>query len=158
MYWWIILGAEITLLIFCFFGSKWWIKNKSTSDGKVPIGRNEYMTFGEDSDETIKKMITFAKEIFSKEELLESEDGESEDGFCVKVSIKNNKFNEVIVETNKTKVTYDGKKVDVTNTANSKREVTAFLTLMSWAGISLIPWMLTLIVITAQIFIQIAAN
>lgn len=157
MTWWIILGLEAILLVVCLFGAKWWIKNKGTSNGKVPIGRNEYMVFGQDSPETINNMITFAKEIFSNEEILKSDD-ESEYGFSTKISIKSNEIAEVEVKTNRTKVTYDGKNVEVINTANSKREVTAFLTLMSWAGISLIPWMLALIVIVAQIFIQIAAN
>lgn len=157
MTWWIIFGLEAILLVVCLFGAKWWIKNKGNSNGKVPIGRNEYMVFGQDSPETINNMVTFAKEIFSKEEILKSDD-ESEDGFSTKISIKNNKVTEVVVITNKTKVTYDGKNVEVINAANSKGEVIAFLTMMSWGGISLIPWMLSLIVIVVQIFAQIAAN
>ncbi len=155
MNWWIILGLEVILMVGCFFWSKWWIKNKSTSDGRVPVGRNEYMVFGQDSPETINNMVAFAKEIFSKEEILKSDD-ESDGGFTVQVSCKNNMVTKVVVKTNKTNVTYDGKNVEVTNTANSKGEVIIFLTLMSWTGISLIPWMLSLIVIVAQIFIQIA--
>lgn len=159
MNWWIIiLGLEVILIVVCFFGAKWWVKNKSTSNGKVPVGRKEYIVFGQDSTETINNMVAFAKEIFSEEEILKSDDeldDESDDGFTVQVSSINNKITEVVIRTNKTKVTYDGKNVEVTNTANSKGEVIAFLTLMAWLVISLIPWTLSVIVIGAQVFIQI---
>lgn len=141
---WIIFGLEAALLIFCFYGSKWWIKNKITAEGKVPIGENEYMILGEDSPETITNMIAFAKEIFSKKWILKSEDEFSaqkpEDGFSTKVSIENNEITKVVVRTNRTNVKYDGKNVEVTNTANSKEEVIVFLTLMSWFIISFVPW------------------
>lgn len=147
---WIIFSAEVALMVICFLASKWWVENKSTPDGEVPIGRDEYMTFGKDSTEIIERMTEFAKEIFSKEELLKSEYG-----FSVKVSMKNNEIDEVVVKSKKTKVTYTGKEVSVINTVNTKWEVITFLALMSWCAISLIPWVCTGIVIVIQIFTQI---
>lgn len=155
---WIILGAEVALLVVCFFGSKWWIKNKSTPNGEVPIGWNEYLTFGEDSAETIEKMTSFAKEIFNKEELLKSDDesdDESKDGFFTKISIKNNEITGVEVRTDRTKVTYDGKECDVTSTVNTKGEILAVFTIMSWGVFSFIPWFLSLVIYVIWILFQV---
>lgn len=150
MMWWIILGAEVALLVLCTVGAKWWIENKSTPEGKVPVGRNETMIFGEDSEETIQKMIDLAKELFTSGKLLESEEG-----FFTQVTTKNNSVTEVVVKTAKTKVTYTGgsdENLSVENIVRTKSEVTMYITLMSWASISLIPWMTALLVMTAYIF------
>lgn len=147
---WMIFFAEVALMVICFFASKWWVENKSTPDGEVPIGHNDHMTFGKDSTETIERMTEFAKEIFSKEKLMKSEDG-----FSVKVSMKNNKLHEVVVRSKKTKVTYTGEEVSATNTANTKWEVITFIALMSWCIISFIPWFGAMIFTVIQIFAQI---
>lgn len=150
MVWWIILGAEVVLLILCIVGAKWWIENKSTPEGEVPVGRNETMIFGEDSKETIQKMIDLAKELFTSGKLLE--DGE---GFSTQVTTKNNSVTEVVVKTAKTKVIYTGgsdENLSVENIVRTKSEATTYITLMSWATISLIPWMTALFVMTAYMF------
>lgn len=94
---------------------------------EVAMGHNEYMTFGEDSTETIERMIELAKEIFSKVE----------------------------VRSKKTKVICTGEEVSATNTVNTKGEVIAFFTLMSWCAISLVAWVGSLIIFVINIFSQI---
>lgn len=148
--WTFVLLAEIILAVGCFFWARWWINNKTNSDGEVSFGKNSAMVWGEDSSDILEKMTALAKEIFSKGELLKSEDG-----FSTQVSMKNNVITEVVIRTNKSKVTYNGKELDVIRTSNSKTEVIVFFTIMSWAMISLVFWLGAVAISTIQIFYQI---
>lgn len=149
MMWTFVLLAEVILAVGCFFWAKWWIKNKTNSDGEVSFGKTT-MVWGEDSSDMLEKMSALAKKTFSKGELLKSEDG-----FSTQVSMKNNVVTEVVIRTNKSKVTYNGKELDVVRTSNSKTDVIAFLTMISWASISLVFWIGAAVIITIQIFYQI---
>ncbi len=137
------IAIAAVLLVVCFLKANWWVNNKSTPDGEVPFGRNEIFTYGEDSEETINKMTCLAREIFTRGELLKSEDG-----FSIQVTTKNNRVTNVVIRSKKTKVTYNEKDgMVVTKTANSRTEIVVFMALISWCIILLIPMFIFLVVI-----------